>query len=140
MITVIAKGNITQDLELKSSAKTDVLPFDIAVKRPFSDTSDFYHCVAFGNVASFVARNFKKGQPILIQGHLQNDNYSDKDGNKRIITKIIADQVEFAGYPKNSEEERKMKNRNSVPKSKNADSETVDIEHLLYDPGTEFDY
>lgn len=130
MITTIAKGNLTKDPELRSGGKTDIVTFDIAVTRPYSETTDFFKCVAFGTTAGFIDRNFQKGQPILIQGHLINDSYIDKDGNKRTITKIIADQVEFAGYCKNDNKGRNKSADTASTSFKTKKSDLVDLDDM----------
>ena len=37
----------------------------------------------------------KKGNKVAIVGSLQNRSYDDKDGNKRYVTDVIANEVEF---------------------------------------------
>ena len=41
-------------------------------------------------------------------GHMINDSYTDKNGNNRVQTKVIADQVEFCGYNKSDIESKKV--------------------------------
>ena len=45
-----------------------------------------------------VARHFSKGKPILVCGRLENRSFEDKNGNKRTVTEIIAEEVSFVGY------------------------------------------
>jgi single-strand DNA-binding protein len=37
---------------------------------------------------------------VGVCGQIQTRSYDDKDGNKRYITEVIADEVEFISYPK----------------------------------------
>ncbi len=101
MNLICCKGNIVNEPKFSDKGKTNVVRFSIAVKRPYSEETDFFNVVAFSHAADFIKKHFKKGQPILIQGHLINDSYVDKENNKRNVTKIIADLVDFAGFTKN---------------------------------------
>ena len=42
-----------------------------------------------------VAKYFKKGDPILIEGSIQTRKYQDKDGNNRTAFEIVANNVHF---------------------------------------------
>ena len=99
---VILIGNMTADPELKQTASgLSVCSFSIAVNRRFARSEqgqqsvDFINIVAWRQQAEFVSRYFKKGNPILVCGQLQNRDWTDKQGNKRIATEVIADEVSF---------------------------------------------
>lgn len=106
---VILLGRITRDLELKTTQSgTSVLSFGVAVDRRYQAKgeerkADFFNCVAWRELAEHIARNWTKGKPILVEGELQNREYTDKNGVKRIITEVIADRVSFTGDSKKSE-------------------------------------
>ena len=101
---VILVGNLTADPELKQTPSgVSVCRFTIAVQRRFGGrneqgqtTADFFNVVAWRQSAEFVSRFFKKGRAILVCGQLQNNNWTDQQGNKRYSTEIIADEVTFA--------------------------------------------
>lgn len=102
-------GNLTADPELKQTQSgTSVCSFNIAVNRYSKDPTekkvDFFTVVAWGPKAEFVSRYFKKGQAIVVCGRLENREWTDKQGNKRISTEIIAEEVSFAGGKENSAE------------------------------------
>ncbi len=104
----IIQGNITHDLELKATQNgTSVCSFNVAVnayaKDPRETKTNFFTVVAWSNKAEFVSRNFKKGSPILIIGRLDNREWTDKNGNKRVSTEIIAEEVHFYGAKENPE-------------------------------------
>ena len=99
---VILIGNITADPELKQTQSgTSVCSFNIAIncysKEPDAKKVDFFTVVAWQAKAEFVSRYFKKGSGIVIVGRLENREWSDKQGNKRISTEIIAEEISFAG-------------------------------------------
>lgn len=100
---VILIGNMTADPETKQTTSgVAVCSFTIAVNRKFTKSDneqsvDFINVVAWRNQAEFVGRYFKKGKPILVCGQLQTRTWTDKDGNKRTATEVVADEVSFAG-------------------------------------------
>lgn len=119
---LIAKGRLTADPELKSTANgTLLLRFSIAVRRNYirdgAPDTDFFHCVAWGAVAQFISRYFVKGQEIIICGELHNSSYTGKDAVKRTLTEVAIQSVDFCGpkpagtsaseanSPENSQEE-----------------------------------
>ena len=99
---VILIGNMTADPELKQTqGGLSVCSFSIAVNRRFKTEGqqdcDFINIVAWRQQAEFVTRYFKKGQPILVCGRLENREWTDKNGSKRISTEIIAEEICFVG-------------------------------------------
>jgi single-strand DNA-binding protein len=114
---VIEMGNMCADPELKQTqGGTSVCSFNIAVNRYSKDPTekkvDFFTVVAWGPKAEFVCRYFKKGQTIVIVGRLENREWTDKQGNKRISTEIIAEEVSFGG---NRESSTEAKNQPYTP-------------------------
>ena len=103
MNKVILMGNLTRDPEIRYSQGENSLAiarFCIAVNRRFSrqgDTdTDFFNCTAFGKQAEFVEKYFKQGSRMLLTGRVQNDNYTNKNGERVYSVQIMADEIEFA--------------------------------------------
>ena len=99
---VFIKGNISSEVELKQTQSgTSVCSFNVAVNRftkdPNEAKADFFTVVAWQQKAEFVSRFFKKGSGIVIVGRLENRDWTDKNGNKRISTEIIAEDIDFVG-------------------------------------------
>lgn len=97
---VILMGNLTADPELKQTQSgLSVTSFDIGVRKRASaeSESNFFHITAWRQTAEFVCRYFKKGDSIIVCGSLDNRSWTDNNGNKRITTEIVADEVAFAG-------------------------------------------
>lgn len=97
---VILIGNMTADPELKQSTSgVSVCTFNIAVNRKMAKNGecDFITVQAWRQTAEFVSRYFTKGKPILVCGQLQTRNWTDKQGNKRVSTEVVADEVSFVG-------------------------------------------
>lgn len=102
----IIMGRLTADPELrKTPSDVSVTSFTVAVDRKYNKDeekiADFINVVAWRGSADFVCKYFKKGQMIAVQGEIQTRNYDDKDGIKRWVTEIIADNVSFCGSKSN---------------------------------------
>lgn len=102
MNTVTLMGRLSQDPEIRStSSGTTAYNFNFAVSRRFVRTesdpkADFFPCVAFGKTAERLEKcKLQKGVKLLIQGELQNDSWQDKNGQKRITTRIIVNDFDF---------------------------------------------
>ena len=92
---VILGGRITHDLELKATTNgMKVLAFSIAVNRKNKST-DFINVKAFGSVAEFISKYFKKGSSICTVGSIQVGSWKDADGNKKTAVDVIIDEALF---------------------------------------------
>ena len=101
---VILGGRLTADPELKTTTNGNVVTsFSIAVTRRFAKSSDgqsnqqsdFINCVAWRQQAEFITRYFKKGSSICITGSLQTRTWTDQQNNKRYVTEVVVDEVNF---------------------------------------------
>ena len=106
MNQIIIKGRLARDPELKyvnvKGGDKAVCTFDVAVDKNFGDGADFFKCQIWDKRAEFVDKFFKKGQEILVQGSHESRQYDDKEGNKRTIWEVKANQVEFCGSKKDN--------------------------------------
>lgn len=98
-------GNLTRDPELKYTPQgTAVCKFGLAVGRKFKgqdgqmqEQTTFFNIVVWGKSAENVSKYLAKGRPVFIEGRIDIRDYEDKEGNKRKVTEIVADQVQFLG-------------------------------------------
>lgn len=110
MNKVILIGNLTRDPELSETPNgVPVCRFSIAVSRDYSNASgtretDFFNITVWRGRAENCGKYLKKGNKVAVFGSLQNRSYEDKDGIKRNVTDIIANEVEFL-TPKNAQGE-----------------------------------
>ena len=94
-------GNITKDIELKeTSSGVKYTRFSIAVKRNYKNEdgeyeTDFFNVIAWRKTAEIISEYFNKGSRIAISGKLQMSKYTDKDGNDRTSTEIVAEEIDF---------------------------------------------
>lgn len=77
-------------------------------------TADFFNCTAFGKQAEFVEKYLKKGTKVVVTGRIQNDNYTNKDGQKVYSVQIIVEEIEFA-ESKAGAEQRGQEDNNMPP-------------------------
>lgn len=100
---VILIGRLTADPEFSQSASgVSFCRFSIAVDRGYAKNgqekqTDFFRVSTFRQTAEFVSRYFTKGKLILVEGKVQNDNYTDQNGVKHYSCSIVADNVSFVG-------------------------------------------
>lgn len=99
---VVLMGRMTEDPELRhTQSGVAVATFRLAVDRDFKDKEtgkkgvDFFPVVCWRGTAEFVSRFLAKGRLVAVCGRLQVREYTDKDGNKRSVTEIVADNVYF---------------------------------------------
>ena len=96
-------GRLTKDPESKMlPSGIAVANFSIATNRYFTDKSgekqqevEFHNISTFGKIAESIAQYLKKGSLALIEGRIRTRSWSDKEGNKRYTTEIIAQKVQF---------------------------------------------
>lgn len=110
MNKAILVGNLTKDPEMRTTPNgVSVTSFTVAVQRRYKDAdgnyqADFINCVAWRSTAEFVAKYFTKGSRIGVVGTIQTRTYDDQNGNKRYVTEVVADEVEFAGSKPQSQD------------------------------------
>lgn len=110
MNKVILVGNLTRDPELtETPSGVAVCRFAIAVSREYANAdgtreTDFFNITVWRGRAENCGKYLKKGNKVAIVGSIQTRSYEDKDGIKRNVTDIIANEVEFL-TPKGSQSE-----------------------------------
>lgn len=103
MNKIMLIGRLTKDPELRYTPNgAAVTSFTLAVDRRFPNQNgereaDFINCVAWNKSAEFVANYFHKGKPMALEGRLQVRTYEGNDGQRRWVTEVVAEQIEFVG-------------------------------------------
>jgi single-strand DNA-binding protein len=100
-------GRLAADPELRRTGSGKaVTSFRLAVDRPTQEKiTDWLEIVAWEHKAEFAARNFKRGQEVLVDGELQTRSWTDKDGNKRNTVEVKANVLRFVGGRQAQEQE-----------------------------------
>lgn len=110
---VILQGRLTGDVEVKvmnNQKQTKYANFNIAVPKT-KDEAMFVPVKAFGETAENIAKYFKKGNGIIINGKLDISQY-EKDGQKTSFTAVVVNSFDFPiGNPK----ENAQKENENVP-------------------------
>ncbi len=103
MNKVILMGRLTRDPEVRYSqgaSQTAVGRFSVAVDRRFKregePDADFFNCTCFGKQAEFVEKYLHKGTKVVLCGRIQNDNYTNKEGQMVYSVRVMVDEIEFA--------------------------------------------
>lgn len=100
---VILVGNIGRDAETKfTPSGSAVTNFSLATSRRWKDQGgEWKEETDWHNVqlwkAEKLAEYLKKGTSVYVEGRLRHRSYEDKDGQKRYVTEIVADDVILLG-------------------------------------------
>lgn len=101
MNKIILLGRLTRDPEVRYTQTGKVVcQFTLAVDRPFANQegqreADFIPVIIWGKQAEVCGNSLTKGQRVLVEGRLQIRSYDAKDGSKRWVTEVIANNFEF---------------------------------------------
>ncbi|GAB1429850.1 single-stranded DNA-binding protein [Ignavibacteria bacterium] len=98
---VMLIGNVGADPEINHTPSgVPVATFRIATTESWKDRdgatqerTDWHSVVAWRWLADVTQKIVHKGTRIFIEGRLQNRTFEDRDGNKRTVTEIIADNM-----------------------------------------------
>lgn len=122
---------MTKDPELRTNTSgVSKTTFTIAVNRKTSNEdgerqADFISCVAWRGIAETIAKYFKKGREIAIEGRIQTGSYEANDGTMRYTTDVVVDNLTFIG------------NKESQAGDKKEDIKTQEVEDPFKDMGEE---
>ena len=131
-------GNLTRDPEMsETSSGVAFCRIGLAVNRPYSGAdgerqTDFFNITVWRAQAENCGRYLKKGSKVAIVGSLQNRSYEDKDGNKRQVTDIIANEVEFLSVRSQNESSEEDMGAPAVKPSARPTLQEVDDEQLPF--------
>lgn len=98
---VILIGRLTRDPELKYLQNgTAVATFTLAVHRKYNkEETDFIDIVVWRGLAENCANYISKGRLVAVEGRLQIRSYEDKEGHKRKVAEVVAEDVRFLEKP-----------------------------------------
>ena len=102
---VILVGNLGKDPEVRftpgGQAKAS---FSVATTEKWKDQqgqlqerTEWHNIVVWGKQAETCGQYLSKGRQVFIEGRIKTRSYDDKDGNKKYITEIVAQNVRFLG-------------------------------------------
>lgn len=110
---VIIAGNLVRDPESRPvGGDRNVASFTLAINNRYKsadgelkESAVFMDCEAWGKQAELVCTYLKKGSCAYFEGQLKQDNWQDKDGQRRSRIKVRIDVVRFVGNPRQSGDE-----------------------------------
>jgi len=106
---VVLIGRLAHDPELRyTPSGTAVTSFTIAVDRSRKNAqgereADFINIVVWQKLAETCANYIGKGRLVAVDGRLQTRSYEDKEGIRRKVAEVVAENIRFLDWPKNSE-------------------------------------
>lgn len=133
MNKVFLIGNLTRDPEFKKTPNDiSVCTFSIAVNRRFASANgereaDFLNIVAWRGLADICAKYLGKGSKVAVAGEIRTRNYVNQQGDKRYVTEIQADDVQFLNSKRDSESDR-----TDAPPELSSDFTPLDDEELPF--------
>ena len=94
-------GHVGQDPEIKNlEAGKKLANISIATNEVYYrdngdkvEKTEWHRVTAWGKVADIIEKYVIKGKEIAIEGKLTHRSYDDKDGNKRYVTEIVANEI-----------------------------------------------
>lgn len=108
---IILVGNLAADPEVRQTAKgTTVTTFAVATNRDFTSNdekkkvTDFHRIVAWAKLGEICGKYLEKGKSVYIEGMVLNRAY-EKDGERRYVTEIRADEVNMLSFKKDRNHE-----------------------------------
>jgi single-strand DNA-binding protein len=102
---VILIGNLGKDPEIRSlEGGVKVANFSLATTETYKgkngekvDSTEWHNIVLWRGLAEVAESYLKKGNTIFIEGKIKTRDWTDKDGNKRYTTEIVADNMVMLG-------------------------------------------
>ena len=101
----IILGNLGRDPEVRfTQSGRAVANFPVATTDTWMDQengrqerTDWHNIVVWGKQAETCGQYLSKGRQVYVEGRIQTRSYDDRDGNKRYVTEIVAQRVQFLG-------------------------------------------
>ena len=103
---VILVGNLGRDPEVRYMPSGDpMVNINLATTDTWRDKSsgekqektEWHRIVMFGKVAEIAGEYLKKGSQAYFEGRLQTRKWTDKEGQDRYTTEIVADRMQMLG-------------------------------------------
>jgi single-strand DNA-binding protein len=94
-------GNLGKEPEYQQlDGNVSVAKFSLATTESFKDkngqtqySTDWHTVVLWRNLAELAGKYLQKGSLVYIEGKLKTRSYDDRDGNKRYVTEVVAEQI-----------------------------------------------
>jgi single-strand DNA-binding protein len=104
-------GNAVANFTLATSERG----YKLANGTEVPERTEWHNIVATRDRAQFAEKYVKKGSLLYVEGKIRTRNYDDKDGNKRYITEIFADRLEFYSLGTGNRKEQATGSTDNTP-------------------------
>lgn len=97
---MILQGRLCADPELRNTQSgVAVCSFRVAWSEKYKDneTKLFISCTAWRGLGEMIDKHFSKGKEIIVEGKLQTEDWTDRDGGKRSDIRMTVTAVHFCG-------------------------------------------
>lgn len=102
---VILVGNLGKDPEVRfTNSGSAVARFPIATSEVWNDRdgnrqerTEWHNIIVWGKQGEHCGQYLAKGRQVYVEGSIRTRSYDDKSGNKRYVTEIVAQRIQFLG-------------------------------------------
>ena len=102
---VILVGNLGKDPEVRfTNSGSAVARLAVATSEVWNDRdgnrqerTEWHNVVVWGKQGEHCGQYLAKGRQVYVEGSIRNRSYDDKNGNKRYVTEVVAQRVQFLG-------------------------------------------
>ncbi len=112
---VMLIGRLTADPELVTTDKgKKVLTINLAVSRNYKNVdgvyeADFIRCKLWDGIAEKTCEYCHKGDLIAVRGQIRNESYETEDKEKKYITEIIVERLNFLSTSNKNDNKSEVK-------------------------------
>jgi len=102
---VILVGHLGKDPEVRFTNNGNaVANFSMATSEVWNDRdgkrqerTEWHNIVVWGKQGEHCGQYLAKGRQVYVEGSIRTRSYDDKSGNKRYVTEIVAQRIQFLG-------------------------------------------
>lgn len=131
---VILVGHLGKDPEVRHlEGGTTLVNFPLATSETYNkdgkkiEQTEWHNIVMWRGLADVAAKYLQKGKLVYIEGKLRSRNYEDKEGNKRYITEIIAENFTMLGRKNDNENNEGHQSNNHAQANAKPEKQLVDF-------------
>lgn len=110
-------GNLGKEPEVKSVGEIKVAKFNVAVTSRYKNKNGEYEdktkwmaVEAWRGLAEIAEKYLKKGSKVLIEGTLEDNSYTSKDGQEKTFEYVVATELEMLNRVEDNDKERTSDN------------------------------
>ena len=128
---VILVGNVGKDPDVRYLDNgVAVASFPLATSETYKDktgekhsSTEWHNIVLWRGLAEITEKYVKKGKQIYLEGKIRSRSWEDKEGNKRYITEVIGDNMQFLGKREDSPSEKQEEKKTETTDSTDSDTD-----------------